>query len=76
MGYHSGNWTYEWTKLGMSHKRSNELKGEEAADELFNASLCFSIAGYPHLKNDNLATPKLRFLQVMRILKRLRKQNT
>ncbi|NOI56853.1 esterase FrsA [Vibrio coralliilyticus] len=57
MGYHSGNWTYEWTKLGMlHHKRSNELKGEEAADELFNASLCFSIAGYPHLKNDNLAT--------------------
>ncbi|MCG9596609.1 esterase FrsA [Vibrio sp. Isolate25] len=56
MGYHSGNWTYEWTKLGMLHnKRSHELKGEEAADELFNASLCFSIAGYPHLKNDNLA---------------------
>ncbi|WP_341658742.1 esterase FrsA [Vibrio sp.] len=57
MGYHSGNWTYEWTKLGMSHTlRSNELKGEEAADALFNASLCFSIAGYPHLKNDNLAS--------------------
>ena len=57
MGYHSGNWTYEWTKLGMLHtKRSNELEGEDAADELFNASLCFSIAGYPHLKNDNLAS--------------------
>ncbi|EGA70008.1 fermentation/respiration switch protein [Vibrio sinaloensis DSM 21326] len=57
MGYHSGNWTYEWTKLGMLHqKRSGTLNGEEAADELFNASLCFSIAGYPHLKNDNLAT--------------------
>lgn len=56
MGYHSGNWTYEWTKLGMLHqKRSGELTGEEAADEMFNASLCFSIAGYPHLKNDNLA---------------------
>ncbi|WP_394127573.1 esterase FrsA [Vibrio hepatarius] len=56
MGYHSGNWTYEWTKLGMLHqKRAAELKGEEAADEMFNASLCFSIAGYPHLKNDNLA---------------------
>lgn len=56
MGYHSGNWTYEWTKLGMLHnKRSHELKGEEAADELFSASLCFSIAGYPHLKNDSLA---------------------
>ncbi|MEX0334548.1 esterase FrsA [Vibrio tubiashii] len=57
MGYHSGNWTYEWIKLGMLHqKRSGQLKGEEAADEMFNASLCFSIAGYPHLKNDNLAT--------------------
>ncbi len=56
MGYHSGNWAYEWTKLGMDHqRRSDELTGEEAADQLFTASLCFSIAGYPHLKNDNLA---------------------
>ncbi|WP_194437500.1 esterase FrsA [Vibrio fluminensis] len=56
MGYHSGNWTYEWTKLGMLHqKRAHDLQGEAVADELFNASLCFSIAGYPHLKNDNLA---------------------
>ncbi|MDA0146821.1 esterase FrsA [Vibrio sp. LaRot3] len=56
MGYHSGNWTYEWTKLGMRHqKRATDKQGEEAADELFNASLCYSIAGYPHLKNDNLA---------------------
>lgn len=57
MGYHSGNWTFEWIKLGMDHqKRANEMQGEEAADELFTASLCFSIAGYPHLKNDNLAS--------------------
>lgn len=56
MGYHSGNWTYEWIKLGMLHqKRASEMKGEACADEMFNASLCFSIAGYPHLKNDNLA---------------------
>ncbi|MEH0665345.1 esterase FrsA [Vibrio scophthalmi] len=56
MGYHSGNWNFEWTKLGMLHqKRAQQLKGEEAADELFNASLCYSIAGYPHLKNDTLA---------------------
>jgi esterase FrsA len=56
MGYHSGNWTFEWIKLGMEHqRRANEMQGEEAADELFTASLCFSIAGYPHLKNDNLA---------------------
>ncbi len=57
MGYHSGNWAYEWTKLGMRHqKRSNNLDDNSAAEELFSASLCFSIAGYPHLKNDNLAT--------------------
>lgn len=56
MGYRSGNWAYEWTKLGMQHQnRSNEKNGEEMAEELFSASLCFSIAGYPHLKNDNLA---------------------
>ena len=56
MGYHGGNWTFEWTKLGMQHqKRANEMQGEASADELFNASLCYSIAGYPHLKNDNLA---------------------
>ncbi|MCA0935765.1 esterase FrsA [Vibrio alginolyticus] len=56
MGYHSGNWTFEWIKLGMEHqKRAEELQGEEAAEQLFTASLCFSIAGYPHLKNDNLA---------------------
>ncbi|MBA5763336.1 esterase FrsA [Vibrio sp. 404] len=56
MGYHGGNWTYEWTKLGMEHqKRAQDMQGESSADELFNASLCFSIAGYPHLKNDNLA---------------------
>ncbi|MGY0617281.1 esterase FrsA [Vibrio sp. FJH11] len=56
MGYHSGNWTFEWIKLGMEHqKRSEQLQGEEAAEQLFSASLCFSIAGYPHLKSDNLA---------------------
>lgn len=56
MGYHSGNWAYEWTKLGMRHqKRANDKQDEEAANELFSASLCFSIAGYPHLKNDNLS---------------------
>ncbi|MDF2154967.1 esterase FrsA [Vibrio sp. CAU 1672] len=56
MGYHSGNWAFEWIKLGMEHqKRANDLLGDQAAEELFTASLCFSVAGYPHLKNDNLA---------------------
>ena len=31
MGYHSGNWTFEWIKLGMEHqRRAGEMKGEEA----------------------------------------------
>ncbi|WP_394247876.1 esterase FrsA [Vibrio profundi] len=56
MGYRTGNWAYEWTRVGMQHqKKANDLKGEDAANEMFSASLCFSIAGYPHLKNDNLA---------------------
>ncbi|WP_165312107.1 esterase FrsA [Vibrio ziniensis] len=56
MGYHNGNWAFEWTRLGMQYqKTSSALEGDAAAEELFKASLCFSIAGYPHLKNDNLA---------------------
>jgi esterase FrsA len=56
MGYHGGNWNYEWTKLGMQHQKvANGLQGNDSAEELFRAALCFSIAGYPHLKNDNLA---------------------
>ncbi|WP_428772115.1 esterase FrsA [Vibrio sp.] len=56
MGYRSGNWAFEWTRLGMQHqKKSETLSGDQAAEELFSASLCFSIAGYPHLKNDNLS---------------------
>ncbi|WP_375752935.1 esterase FrsA [Vibrio sp. HN007] len=56
MGYHSGNWAYEWTALGMEHqKKASKLEGDAASDELYTASLCFSLAGYPHLKGDNLA---------------------
>ncbi|MGX9417096.1 esterase FrsA [Vibrio sp. RC27] len=56
MGYHSGNWAYEWTKLGSRYQQQAKLlEGEKAANKLFSASLCFSIAGYPHLKNDNLS---------------------
>jgi esterase FrsA len=56
MGYHSGNWTYEWIHQGMiNQKKGDELKGEEASNAYFNASLCFSIAGYPHIKGDSLS---------------------
>ncbi len=56
IGYRPGNWAYEWSNLAMHHqKKGAELEGDEAADEYFTASLCFSIAAYPHLKGDNLA---------------------
>jgi esterase FrsA len=56
MGYHSGNWAYEWIKLGGRYQlEAKSFEGEKAADKQFSAALCFSIAGYPHLKNDNLA---------------------
>ncbi len=56
MGYRSGNWTYEWIQLGMRHQKiAATQQGDEASDEYFYASLCYSIAGYPHLKGDNLA---------------------
>ncbi|OEF26286.1 esterase FrsA [Vibrio rumoiensis] len=55
-GYRPGNWSYEWTIQGMEHqKKATLLKGEEASDELFIASLCFSVASYPHLKGDSLS---------------------
>ncbi|PJC86495.1 esterase FrsA [Vibrio sp. HA2012] len=56
MGYHSGNWTYEWIALGMEHqKKAADMEGDAAADEYAYASLCFGLAGYPHLKGDSLA---------------------
>ncbi len=55
-GYHSGNWAYEWIHAGMEHqKTASELDGDEAAEAYFKASLYFSVAGYPHIKGDNLA---------------------
>ncbi|MBM7038118.1 esterase FrsA [Vibrio ulleungensis] len=55
-GYRSGNWAYEWTQLGVEYqKKAAKLNGDEAAEWLFKASLSFSVAGYPHLKGDNLA---------------------
>ncbi len=56
IGYHSGNWTYEWNKLGAKYQQqSHGLEREAAANKLFAASVCYSIAGYPHLNNDSLA---------------------
>ncbi|RQW63926.1 esterase FrsA [Vibrio viridaestus] len=56
IGYHSGNWAYEWNRLGMRYQlHAQSLDREDAANKLFSAAVCYSIAGYPHLKNDSLA---------------------
>lgn len=56
IGFRPGNWAYEWTQLGMRHQKiATTLQDDAASDEFFYASLCYSIAGYPHLKGDNLA---------------------
>ncbi len=57
MGYRSGNWAYEWTKLGMLHQnRSNDKSGEEVAEGSCSQRLYVSaLRVTTHLKNDNLA---------------------
>lgn len=56
MGYHSGNWAFEWNRMSMRHQQAaKDKQGDSAAEAYFNAALCYSIAGYPHLKMDNLA---------------------
>lgn len=41
----------------MQHqKRASQLQGEEASLALYKASLYFSIAAYPHIRGDNLAS--------------------
>ncbi|WP_261815805.1 esterase FrsA [Vibrio gallicus] len=57
LGFRKGNWAYEWTHVGMQHqKRASQLQGEEASLALYKASLYFSIAAYPHIRGDNLAS--------------------
>ncbi|MGL6511524.1 esterase FrsA [Aeromonas hydrophila] len=59
-GYVPGNWVYEWSQLaGRYFNRGRELvaQGERAAalKNLLKAVRYYSIASYPHLKNDELA---------------------
>lgn len=58
-GFRHGNWCYEWTQQGMMHQRSalhaDDLSAEQKSRQLFVASLCFSLASYPHLKQDTLS---------------------
>lgn len=59
-GYVSGNWVYEWSQLaGRYFKQGRALveQGDSAAalKDLLRAVRYYSIASYPHLKNDELA---------------------
>jgi len=60
IGFRSGNWSYEWTQKAMSYYK----QGKEFADQglpllakeaYYSASQLYSIASYPHLKNDELS---------------------
>ncbi len=57
VGYRNGNWIYEWVRQGMQWQQ----RALEQTDPLvggqywLNAANLYSIAGYPHLKGDELA---------------------
>lgn len=57
IGYRNGNWIYEWVYQGMQWQQ----KALEQTDPLLggqywlNAANLYSLAGYPHLKGDELA---------------------
>jgi len=59
-GYVSGNWVYEWGQLAgryFNQGRALVEQGDSAAalKDLLRAVRYYSIASYPHLKNDELA---------------------
>jgi len=61
VGYIPGNWIYEWTKVGMNfQKKAQELaqnkQDQDAGLNYLKASAYFSVAAYPYLKEDELAT--------------------
>lgn len=57
IGYRSGNWIYEWSKQAMVwQQRANETQDNALAGQHWlKAANLYSIAGYPHLKGDELA---------------------
>lgn len=60
IGYRPGNWIYEWSQeaaLCMLDGKAALSSGEndKAHELLLQASLLYTIAGYPHLRGDKLA---------------------
>lgn len=57
VGYRNGNWIYEWVHQGMQwQQRAVEQQDPLLGGQYWlNAANFYSIAGYPHLKGDELA---------------------
>lgn len=57
VGYRSGNWIYEWANQGMlwQQKAAEMSDAHQIAECWLTAANFYSIAGYPHLKGDELA---------------------
>lgn len=57
VGYRNGNWIYEWIHQGMQwQQRATEQQDPLLGGEYWlKAASLYSIAGYPHLKGDELA---------------------
>ncbi|CAO97643.1 esterase FrsA [Erwinia tasmaniensis] len=57
MGYRGGNWIYEWSKQGAlwQQKASQNHDEQQAGHCWLQAANLYSVASYPHLKEDPLA---------------------
>lgn len=60
IGFRPGNWSYEWTQKGMlyqkkGHDFAQKELTKEAREAYYQASQCYSVASYPHLKGDELS---------------------
>ncbi|MCX0498926.1 esterase FrsA [Erwinia billingiae] len=57
VGYRGGNWIYEWSKqAALWQKKAGEAETDAEAGQCWlHAANLYGIAGYPHLKGDELA---------------------
>ncbi|ABM04657.1 hypothetical protein DUF1100, hydrolase family protein [Psychromonas ingrahamii 37] len=60
IGFHSGNWSYEWTQKAMFYYKQGKAyaqqgEPEKAKKAYYLASQFYSVASYPHLKGDELS---------------------
>ncbi|WP_338505365.1 esterase FrsA [Erwinia aphidicola] len=57
IGYRGGNWIYEWSKQGAQwQQKASECSDDaQAGQHWLHAANLYSVAAYPHLKEDELA---------------------